>query len=185
MFGARSALQTEGEQSGTAGSSLTDEQQGNLAALRLLLTFRNQPVSTSALVPFLEGISNNVPESSENPPRFSLDGELWHKTGAKLREAAIIETERLLNFYLVGTKSRKGLNAFDKEQFLPTIPRRPPCRPPSVQKAAQLRIPPAAPTAPPPADRRNRNPHSHPPPTPRCCPRLRPRRSSRSRRAAL
>lgn len=52
---------TGDEQSGTTGSSLTKEQQSNLDVLQRILKTQNHPVSTLALVHFLDWPRRNVP----------------------------------------------------------------------------------------------------------------------------
>ena len=96
-----------GEQSGTMGSSLTKEQQEHLEALQLVLTFQNQPVSTSALVTFLKWLSKNVPEFLKTA--FSFYGELWDEIGAKLREASITKDRTTAKLLSVWHQIMEGL----------------------------------------------------------------------------
>ena len=51
----------------------------------------------------------------------------------------LLKTEQVLNFYLFGTKQWKGLNKFDKEEFVPTIPHCPPSYPPPLPLGADNR----------------------------------------------
>ena len=120
---------------------------------------------------------------------FPLTGNFATKLAQKSGRLLLLKTKRLLNFYLFGAKYWKGLNKFDKEEFLPTVPHRPhpphPRRCPFALEASPAPSRSAAPTPPPTREKRDRDPppRSRPLLRPRCSPRrsrpppLRPRRS--------